>query len=530
MKRIVLFLMLAVTIAACEPKSDIVILYDNDVHCYIDGYANMARMKEQMKQYYKYVAVVSSGDFSQGQAVGAASKGLTITDIMNSTGYDVVTLGNHEFDYGFEQLYKNLDNLKADAVCCNLVDLRDGKTLMKPYVIKKFGPTKVAFLGISTPNSINSSTPTFFQDQKGNFIYGFCIDSLMNVIQKNVNEARRKGADYVIALSHIGVAEDIEGLTSYIMAAQTSGIDVILDGHSHTRIECDRVKNKEGKDVIISQTESYFHNIGRLIIGADGSISTELIPTSEYTAVDETVAAQIDSIKNQFAEFAGRLVATTDFALMAQDDKDNRPTRYMEMPIGDLLADAYRYESQADIAFQNGGSIRANIESDEILYSHLLAVLPFGNSVVKIKVPGSVILDALEMSVAITPESFGGFLQVSGLTFEADLRIKSPVKFSADNMFDGIIDAPRRVRNVKVFDPVNDRYENLDPQQSYTVAANDYLLLNCGNGYTMFKEHSAGAKIYGLGVDATANYLSKTLGGKIPQQYSKSGNRIKLIK
>ena len=540
MKRFLLILA-ALAVAACSPKvatnvsssqkatSDIVILYDNDVHCHTEGYPKMAAMKEEMKRMFDHVALVSSGDFMQGGAIGAYTNGEAIMKIMNAAGYDVVTLGNHEFDYGFPQLYSNLGELKAKVVDCNLIDLRTGRTLFDAYTIMDFGGTKVGFFGISTPNSINSSTPTFFTDEEGNFIYGFCTDSLFTRIQSTVDEMRAKGADYVIALSHIGIAEDIKGLTSFTIASQTSGIDVILDGHSHTRIPGETVRNKEGRNVIVTQTGSYMENLGRLTISPSGEISTELIPASEYVRNEERTAALVDSISADYARFSNRLIAMKDFPMIAADELDNRPPRYMEMPLGNLCTDAFREISGADIAVQNGGTIRAGLLSDEVLFNDIFTMLPFGNMIQMAEVPGSVILDALEYSVYITPESFGGFLQVSGIRFEADLSVPSPVSVSKDNMFTGFSGGQRRIRNVRVLDRKDGSYKDIEPDKMYKVVSSDYILTNCGNGYTMFQRYGKKASVVGKDVDVLERYLRENLNGIIPDRYRESEGRITLI-
>ena len=541
MKRIVTILLaVAALFAACSPKvsqiatrkaaSDIVILYDNDVHCYIDGYAKMAAMKKDMQNRFDYVAVVSSGDFSQGGPIGAHSKGESVIEVMNEVGYDAVTLGNHEFDYGFAQLYKNLGDLKSEVIDCNLIDLRNGKPLFKAFTIKDFGGTKIAFVGISTPNSITSSTPIFFQDDEGNFIYGFCTDSIFLKIQQTVDQAREQGADYVVALSHIGIEEDFSGLTSRTIASSTSGIDVILDGHSHSVILCERILNKAGKQVVLTQTGCYMDNIGRLVITPSGEITTELIPTKEYNRMEPRTAAVVDSLTTDYTKFSNRLIATSTFPLKAMESATDRPPRYQEMPIGDLCTDAFREMCDADLAIQNGGTIRAGLLNDEIIFNDIFSMVPFGNQIMVAEIPGSVLLDVLEASVYLTPEAFGGFLQVSGIKFEADLSIPSKVEISEDNMFVGIGQGERRVRNVRVLDRETGEYKAIEPDRLYKVAGSDYILSNCGNGYTMLQEYGRKGKIIMKDVEAIERYMTGHLHGIIPECYKESQGRIVLKK
>ena len=539
-KGLAIILAVAALLVACSPRisqigtrkaeSDIVILYDNDVHCHIDGYAKMAAMKKDMEARFDHVAVVSSGDFSQGGPIGAYTRGESVIKVMNEVGYDIVTLGNHEFDYGFPQLYKNLGNLESEVVDCNLMDLRSGKSLFKAFAIKDFGGTKIAFVGISTPNSINSSTPIFFQDDEGNFIYGFCTENIFSKIQQTVDQARAQGADYVVALSHIGIEEDIAGLTSRIIASSTSGIDVILDGHSHSVIPCEKIRNKEGKQVILTQTGCYMDNIGRLVITPSGEITTELIPTKEYNKMEPRTAAVVDSLTEDYNRFSNRLIATTSFPLAAVESATDRPPRYQEMPIGDLCTDAFREVCDADIALQNGGTIRAGLLNDEIIFSDIFSMVPFGNQILVAEVPGSVLLDVLESSVYLTPEAFGGFLQVSGIKFEADLSVPSKVKVSEDNMFVGIGEGERRVRNVKVLDRKTGEYKSIEPDRLYKVAGSDYILSNCGNGYTMLQKYGRMGKIVMKDVEAIEKYMTEHLHGVIPERYRVPQERIVLYK
>ena len=251
-------------------EDDIVILYDNDAHCSIDGYAKVAELKDEMETKTDYVTLVSSGDFIQGGLAGALSKGEWIVDIMNATGYDIVTLGNHEFDFQLDQLFSLTNYLDAKVVSCNFKDLAKDKSVYAPYKIVKYGDKKVAFVGISTPESITKSTPAYFQNEEGEYVYGFCNDATGEVlyacVQKAVNQARKEGADYVVAIAHLGTEGSTEYWSSTAVVENTTGIDVMLDGHSHSTFEADIVKNEAGKKVIVSQTGTKFDNIGKLVI------------------------------------------------------------------------------------------------------------------------------------------------------------------------------------------------------------------------------------------------------------------------
>ena len=519
----------ALSFQGCS-QGDIVILYDNDVHCRIDGYANISAMKRSALRFTDNVLVVSSGDFSQGGAIGSFTKGESVISIMNAVGYDVVTLGNHEFDYGFDRLRSNMTSLNADVTDCNLIETGTGKPLFAPFVIKDVDGRKIAFIGVTTPLAVTSSTPAFFMDENGNFKYGFCKDSIMTVIQNTVDKARKSGADYVIALSHIGVDEDIPGLSSYRIAAATSGIDVILDGHSHTEIPCERLKNKDGREVVLTQTGCYFKNIGRLTISPTGEISTELIPLAEYNVKDSTVVSVIDSVSAEYNRFAGRLIALTEFPLPVDYKPDERTSRMRETPMGDLCADAYRQVYGTDVGVLNAGTIRAGLVNSEILFNDVYTAIPFGNSAVVLEMTGSTIADMLEYSVFLSPGPFGGFLQVSGLCFDADLTAASPVKLNETGMYDGI-EGTRRVKNIRILNRENGKYEPLVPGRKYTVAGGEYILLNKGNGYAMFDscEQPQHHPAYLTDYETLEVYLSKYLNGKVPECYHKAQERIRFL-
>lgn len=507
---------------------DIVILYDNDVHCRIDSYASMSAMKLSMLKWTDNVLVVSSGDFSQGGAIGSFTKGESVVSIMNAVGYDVVTLGNHEFDYGIDRLCSNMASLNADVTDCNLVYSDTGKPLFAPFIIREAGGCSIAFVGITTPLAVTSSTPAFFMDDIGNFKYGFCKDSIMTVIQNTVDEARRNGADYVIALSHVGVDEDIPGLSSYRIAAATSGIDVILDGHSHTVIPCERLKNKDGREVILTQTGCYFKNIGRLTLSSSGEITAELIPLAEYNVKDSSIVKVMDSVSAEYGKFANRLIALADFPLPVDYKANERTSRMRETAIGDLCADSYREVYGADIGVVNGGSIRAGFMHDEILFNDVYTAIPFGNNSVVLEMTGSTIADMLEYSVFLSPGPFGGFLQVSGIRFDIDLSIPSGVQVTQDGLYDGI-QGRRRVKNIRVLNRKSGKYEPLVPERKYTVAGSNYSLVNKGNGYTMFGGCSQPLSHipYKTDYETLQIYLTDFLEGKVPDRYKKSQGRIK---
>ena len=514
-----LMLVLIMVLAGCgtgnstPAAKDIVILYTNDAHCGIEdgmGYQGLSAAKRALLAAGNKVLLVDNGDAVQGDTIGTLSKGEYIIDIMNKLGYDVATPGNHEFDYGMDQFNKLVEKADFDYISCNFVD-KDGNPVLKPYVIKEADGVKIAFVGISTPKTITTSTPTYFQDGNGNYIYGFMQDDtgekLYAAVQSAVDTARKEGAKYVIAMAHLGIEADCQPWTSSDVIVNTSGIDVVLDGHSHSTIAGDIVKNKEGKDVILTSTGTKLANIGCLTITADGKLSSTLIN-------DDGVGETISEIKKGYEEMVNTVVASTKVELTVNDPvSGERMVRRQETNLGDLCADAYRAMSGADIAVVNGGGIRVSIPAGDITYGQIIAVHPFGNEMCVVEATGQQILDALEMGARNAPGECGGFLQVSGMSYEIDLNVEPTVEVNADGMFTGV-SGEYRVKNVKVGD------EPLDLAKTYTLASHNYMLKSAGDGMAMFQGCTLLQDSVMIDNQVLINYIVDVLGGVVGEDYA----------
>ena len=350
----------------------IVILHTNDVHCGIDqaaeedgtvsniGYAGVAAYKAEMETTYgaENVTLVDVGDAIQGGPIGTLSKGSYIVDIMNQVGYDLAIPGNHEFDYGMDNFLSLVkDKAEYDYLCANFTDAK-GNPVFDGYQVLSYGDVKVGYIGIDTPESFTKSTPTYFQNAEGEYIYGFSQGNegkdLYTVVQKAVDACKKEGADYVVALAHLGIDEQSAPWRSTDVVANTTGIDVLLDGHSHS-VFGNTAKNKDGEDVVMAQTGTKLENIGKIVIDtATGEIAQELV--SGYAEQDADTAAFIKGINDEFAEVLQKVVAKTDVALTTLDSATGeRAVRNAETNLGDLCADAYRVMLGADVAFVNGG-------------------------------------------------------------------------------------------------------------------------------------------------------------------------------
>ena len=521
-----------------EEAKEIVILYTNDVHCGITdglGYAGVARVKAAYEAAGKEVILVDCGDSVQGDVIGTLSKGEAIVELMNEVGYDVATIGNHEFDYGMDQFNKNVSLAKFQYVCCNFIN-DNGEAVLKPYTIVEAGGKKIAFVGIDTPEAFTKSTPTYFQDGEGNYIFSFCEGNngqdLYDKVQETVDAARTEGADYVIVLAHLGTDYQSSPWMSIDVIAKTSGIDVVLDGHSHSVISGDTMKNKDGNDVIFTSTGTKLANLGILTITGEGKMSSMLLDSdairfisavgalTEDNGVGEAVKAAIaknEDLVNSVVAKTSVTLTTTDPVAVDEKGAAIRIVRSQETNLGDLCADAYRIMGDADIAFVNGGGIRANIAEGDITYGQIIKVHPYGNALCVVEATGQEILDALEMSVSSLPGESGGFLHVSGLNFVVDLNVDSTVVKDDKKMFVEVA-GDRRVKNVEVLQE-DGTYAPIDANKTYTLACHNYLLKDMGDGYTMFADNNFLSEDTMLDNQVLINYIVEVLGGNVGSEY-----------
>lgn len=504
-------------------QKTIVILYDNDVHCEVSGYSAIAGLRDAIaKSDTAYTALVSSGDYLQGASFGIVSKGEYVVKLLNSSGYDVVGLGNHEFDYKTPRLIELAKEMDATIVSSNLTDSQ-GKLLFEPYAIKQFGNKKIAFVGVLTPYTMAAEAYSFY-DGDWKLIYNLHPDDVVEYVQKAVDDAREEGADYVILLSHVGEIEEVEGmLTSQELVSKTSGIDVVLDAHSHSAIEENWLLNADGDSVLISQTGTKFENIGKLEISPDGKFVTHLIPMDGVTTRSSRVEATYDSILAVSNDVLNEVIASTDFALNINDEDGNRAIRNQETNLGDFIADALRYSAGAQIGMVNGGGVRAKVDAGEITYKNVIDALPYENKLCLLEATGQQIVDALEVSSASVPEEFGGFLQVSGLKFEIDTSVENTFTMNEDD-FSLKVDGDRRAKNVMV-ENEDGSYSEIDLKKKYTVGLSKYLARESGENKTLNKA-TIKKEFSTTEGDAVIEFLTNELDGEVPKKYEKTQGRI----
>ncbi len=507
-----------------KDSETIVILYENDVHCAVEGYSKLAAMKNELKSEYEYVGVVSSGDFVQGGTLGAVSKGEYIVELMNLVGYDAIALGNHEFDYTISRLTELYELSETKYISCNFAKIGEEKTYFEPFTIVSYGDIDIAYIGITTPETITSARPSQFKSENGEIIYTFNESRLHEVVQENIDEATKAGADYVIALSHVGYDESgkLNDITDII--ENTDGLDVVLDAHSHSVIEEKIIKDKSGDDVLLTSTGTGFENIGKLTI-ANGEFDTELIETETYTKTDADVDAYIAEINEGYAELGNRKIGESKVELITHDEEGVRLVRTSETNLGNLCSDALFFVTNADVSYVNGGGLRAPIKSGDMTFNDIYSVFPFNNRIVTAEVTGQVLLDMLEMSMISYPEEDGAFPHMSGITFSVNKSIPSSIKVDENGFFTKV-DGDYRVYNVKVLDKESGNYKALELDRKYILAAADYYILNFGSGMSMFKDAKVVESEGMLDVEVLERYITDNLNGVIGEEYKDVVNRI----
>lgn len=526
----------------------IVVLYTGDMHCSVESGANkldfaqLALYKQAVSNSADYVTLVDCGDAVQGSNIGTLTKGESIVELMNEVGYDVCTFGNHEFDYGIDQLEKLMGMSDAEYICCNFMD-SDG-CFVSPYTIRSYGELKIAYIGITTPYTLTSSNPEVFKDENGELKYSFCQDTsgekLYNAVQNAVDTAIGMDADYVIALAHLGNGEGYSPYGSEDVIAATSGIDIVLDGHSHTVVESREVYNKEGEPVMLTSSGSHMQYIGQVTIDTrrttgknDDVITIRLIDSSDY----DRVAGKTEETEKEFEEILGTEIGYTAKTLSVNSENGNRLVRNRETGIGNFVADAYRSLTNADIAFVNGGGIRADIPEGKITYGDLLNVQPYGNMICVVEATGLEIRDALEMSYRRVEGKYedengsvgesGGFFHLSGMKVVIDTSIPSGVKLDENGMFSGV-EGERRVKEVYVLNGETGEYEPLSDSKTYTVASINYILLQGGDGFNMFMNNEVITSEAASDLQAVIEYLELS-GGNIDERYFATEGRITVL-
>lgn len=516
---------------AAQKNGEVYVLFTSDVHCGIDegfGYAGLKEIRESLEAEGYETILVDDGDSIQGNAFGTMDRGETIIEFMNEMKYDIAIPGNHEFDYGADYFLELTKKADFPYISCNFV--REDELVFQPYIIKEAAGKKIAFVGVTTPSTISTSLPASFQNEEGEFIYGFLQgspgDDAYDCVQNAVDAARAEGADLVYVMGHLGMYDDGSSWTYADVISHTEGIDVFLDGHSHDTEQV-VMKNRAGREVTRSAVGTRLERIGYSHISADG----EVLKTGTWTWTNEESAPELFHFRNRISEMveeaqqklSGQMslaVASTQVELTINDpeavDSVGKPVRMVrraETNLGDLVADAFREQAGAEIGIVNGGNVRSDLHAGSITYGDLYNVMPFEHNLAEIELTGQQILDMLEWGSRNVPGESGGFLQVSGLSYEIHTGIDSPCIDDGNSMFKSI-EGGRRVQNVKVGE------DPLDPEKKYTVASFDYTILDLGDGFTMLKDAAVLKDRVKLDIQVVIDYITDSLGGTVGEEYA----------
>lgn len=530
-----LFMMTA--FSAFSERGKVTVLYTNDVHTYIANtvknaegkkvpgisYGSIAAMKKDLQAKGENVVLVDAGDHVQGTAYGAMDNGASIIKFMNASKYDIATLGNHEFDYGTPRAFEIMKEADFPYLSCNFYRVKNNKPVLPAYKILKYGKTKVAFIGISTPETYTKSTPAYFMDEKQeNFIYKFWAGTdgkeLYASVQSAIDRVSKK-ADYVIAVGHLGDDPSSSPWTSIDVISNTKGLDAFIDGHSHSTVPMKTVKDAGGKDVVLSQTGSFFAAIGKMTIDGD-SIKTELV--SSYENNDEQVDSLVKAWAKSVDESLNEVIAVSDSNLYITNPENSkeRLIRKQETNLGNLVPDAvYWYFNEVeglncDVGIGNGGGIRVDVPAGDFTYNSAKKVQPFGNIICLIELKGQDLLDALEWcSRNVGTGENGGFLHVAGLKYTIDSSVASTVSATPEGLWQAGPTGEYKVKDVQVYNKKTGEFEALDPAKTYTVGGINYTLRSSGDGCAMFTKGALVKDYIGEDYLITSAYV-KAFGGK----------------
>ena len=516
-----------------------VILHTNDVHVGLQdniGYDGLSLYRKELEALYDNVLLIDAGDAIQGAALGAMSKGAEIIKIMNELGYDLAIPGNHEFDFGFDVLDDCSEQLACGYICANFCTI-DGETVFEPWRILEAGDLKIGFVGAVTPDTFTRSAIKDVVNEVGEPMYDFLADEtgdrLAGALQKNIDEVREQGADYVILVAHLGNAtENTSIYSSNAIVGKLNGIDMVIDGHSH-EVYNTAIPDKDGKMTPIAQTGTKLQHIGQLTVYKDGHLEEniiDLVPESaavpaesvtrknEERYVDPETKTFIDNIYGAYDSIMSRKIGDLSVDLIKMENGKDL-SRTAENGLCELAADAFRAVGGTQAGLIGAGSLRTNLEAGEVTYQDVVDILPYCNEVIMAEVSGQTLLDALEFGVSFLPENSGGFPQVSGITFSINTEIESSVTMNEKKQFVSV-DGEYRVHDVKVDG------KDLDPDAIYTLAITQYLLTG-GDGFTMFEDAEIISTTGLADNEVVMKYIEEDLNGVIPETYAEPQGRIR---
>ena len=531
-----------------EKSNDIVILHTNDVHCGVQdsiGYDGLMLYKKQLLQKHNNVILVDAGDHIQGGTIGQITSGEAIIDIMNELEYDVVTLGNHEFDYGIEQLETIKNSLTCGYISSNYCYKKNKESIYPPYKIIEKSGKKIGFIGVATPETLTKSYLITLLDDKGELIYDFLTENhnqeLYERVQKHIDELQEKKVDYIIILANMGKGGDsLEEDTSIELLKNLKNVNALIDGHTHL-IYSEKTPDKNNNNVILVQTGTKLTNIGVLTIHENGTLSHENIdevpydPTlaeqtlnvtrsSKIRYVDKDMSEFLNDIYDSFSDKLNEVIGKSDFLINVyknateSTDSHTQLSRIGENALCNLVADSMRELGEGDITILNAGTVRADINKGNITYQNVLNVLPYSDDIIVKEITGQTILEALEFGVRNFPEQNARFPQVSHITYKLDTSINSSVVVDENKVFKKL-GGENRVYDIKI------NGEKLDLKKKYTISSR-YFILNGGDGYSMFANCETIKTSLGVDNEVLLHYIRNNSNGTIPIKYKAAEGRL----
>ncbi|NLI20854.1 MAG: bifunctional metallophosphatase/5'-nucleotidase [Clostridiales bacterium] len=548
-KLLSVLLVLALSMAGLTPaalaeqpvdlKGKLVIVHTNDTHGYVltdptepsTGYAQVKQYAQDATALGADVLLLDAGDVSQGQPIVNLSKGENAFAFMNAVGYDAMCPGNHEFDWGVDQMLQNAETAEFPILCANMMRTADKTLYFEPYKIFETGGYRVGVIGLDTPETLTKANPDLMKNVT--FLMG---DELYACVQRYVDEVKTQGCDLVVVLGHLGVDDESTGNRSLDVIANTTGIDLFIDGHSHLLLnEKVQQKHAEGAEnvptTLLVSAWCYGHAIGEVVFDGE-KLSASLYaaqPTQVSAAYgDAEVGALIGSANDAIVKELSTPFARTEVLL----DGNKAPgVRTQETNLGDFCTDAMlwqaneAYSQPVVAAFTNGGSIRASIQPGDITMLDMKTVFPFGNTLQILTLKGSELLELLEASSFCTPDPIGGFLQVSGIVYKVDSSV--PYE-NGDQYPDSTYYAPARPGSRVTIETVGG--EPFAADAEYTVVTNNFSAAGGDQGYVLkYANQQTGYNTSIALEDALIAYTEKVLGGVIGDAYAQPQGRITIL-
>ena len=505
----------------------IVILHTNDVHGAIDNYASVAALKDAYEAAGAQVLLMDAGDFSQGSTSVNVSEGATAVELMNMAGYDVATTGNHEFDFGYANLKTLMEQAEFPILAANAFTAEGELAMDEANTTFQLGDVTVGVFGLATPETATKAHPAKLEG-----VTFLAEDELFACAQEQVDELTAAGCDYIICLGHLGIDAESTGNRSIDLLENVTGIDVFIDGHSHsTQSDIAEETNGTGMvgDTILTSTGTKLESVGVVDIAADGTIDASTISMEELNATegftpDQDIATRVSEINAQIEEDMGQVIGTSEVDL----DGVRENVRASETNLGDLITDAMLWQAgqdneEVDAAITNGGGIRASIAAGDITKKSVNDVLPFGNTLYVVELTGAELLEALEASTYCTPEPVGAFPQVAGIEF----TINTGAAYDAGENYPGTTYAePASINRVTILTVGGQAF---DADATYTIVTNDFLAAG-GDTYYAFSAAESGYDT-GISLDQVVmDYITEELDGTVTAAaYGQTANRIHTI-